>query len=210
MTEDLIKTQPIYRAAAPLLLASGSPRRRDFLVGLGLAHTVQPMAIDETPLAAEPPLAFVRRMAEDKGAAAADLFPEHWVLAADTIVVLEGEILGKPVDMEQAVTMLTRLSGREHLVYTAFSLSCKRRGLAELEHVGSQVVFQPLSPELIQAYVATGEPLDKAGAYGIQGLGGHLVRAIHGSYTNVVGLPLAELTALMLNRGVIELAPQVT
>lgn len=195
-----------FRTAAPLVLASASPRRREYLAGLGLDFTVRPAELDETPRPGEGPENFVRRLAREKAEAVAGAFPASWVLAADTVVVVDGEILGKPGSGEEAVTMLLRLSGRWHEVWTGF---CVCRGLPPEALVGAVrtgVRFMALDRELCRAYVRTGEPLDKAGAYGIQGKGAFLVEEIRGSYTNVVGLPLAEVLAALRVFGVIETA----
>lgn len=173
-----------------LVLASASPRRRAMLEPLGYRLRVAPAEIDETPRPGEEPVAFALRMATEK-AEAAPADPEAVVLAADTVVHLDGQIFGKPRDSQDAERMLTALSGREHAVTTAFCLRCgpARRARA----VTTRVRFRALSPAEIRGYVATGEVFDKAGAYGIQGIGGFLVEGIVGSYSNVVGLPLAEL-----------------
>lgn len=173
-----------------LVLASASPRRRAMLEPLGYAMRVAPAEIDETPWPAEAPADFALRMALEK-ATAAPADAAETVLAADTVVHLRGEIFGKPRSNEDAERMLAILSGQEHEVTTAFCLlrGSQRRARA----VSTRVRFRTLSAGEIAGYVATGEPLDKAGAYGIQGVGGMLVSSIQGSYSNVVGLPLAEL-----------------
>lgn len=188
-----------FRTLTRLILASGSPRRRDFLTGLGLDFEVRVTDIDETPKAGEQPVDFVARLAREKARAAA--LPDSWVLAADTVVAVEGKILGKPGDEEEACAMLMRLSDRWHEVWTGFSLCREARGELYTKTVCTRVRFRALTPEICRAYVRTGEPLDKAGAYGIQGNGAFLVREISGSYTNVVGLPLAEvIDALLANK----------
>jgi len=170
-----------------LILASGSPRRRDLLDALGLAFRVRPVDVDETPHAGEGPRAYVRRLAEEK--AAAQVEPAELVLAADTSVILDGEILGKPTDEADARTMLGRLAGREHLVLTGVALH--HAGAGVRTHIEeSRVRIAALTPEEITWYVATGETMDKAGGYAVQGLGAMFVESIHGDYTNVVGLPL--------------------
>lgn len=170
-----------------LVLASGSPRRRDLLEGLGLAFRVRPVDLDETPRDGEGPREYVRRLAEEKAAARID--PGELVLAADTSVILDGEILGKPTDEADARAMLGRLAGREHVVLTGVAL---HRGSAGVRtHVEeSRVRIASLTPEEISWYVATGETMDKAGGYAVQGLGAMFVESVHGDYTNVVGLPL--------------------
>ena len=192
----------MFNNRQPLILASASPRRQEMLRGLGIAFTVRPAAIAEEPRTGESPAAFAARLAGEKArAVAAGLGPDSWVLAADTVVAVAEQILGKPADAAVAEAMLLKLSDRWHTVFSAFCLL--RENEAHGEVVATEVRFAPASPELIAAYVATGEPLDKAGAYGIQGLGGVLVREIRGSHSNVIGLPLAEVVAALLAQGVI-------
>ena len=171
-----------------LILASGSPRRRELLATLGHSFAVVVPEIDETPLPGERPRAFAERMAEEKAAA---VDGEGVVVAADTIVVLGDKILGKPVDAADAREMLRLLSGRPHEVVTGVCVRSRNRTM--VFSVGTEVVFRTLEEAEIKAYAATGEPMDKAGAYAIQGGAAHMVCAINGSYTNVVGLPLCEL-----------------
>lgn len=192
-----------FRTEARLILASGSPRRRDFLADLGIAFEVVVAEIDETPLTGEQPAEFVARLSREK-ARGVDI-PDAWVLGADTAVVVDGEILGKPGDEEEACAMLMRLSGRWHEVWTGFSLCCRATGESCTKAVCTKVRFLELTPELCRAYVRTGEPLDKAGAYGIQGKGCFLVPEISGSYTNVVGLPMTEVLEALLHHKVIAL-----
>ncbi|MBU2537179.1 MAG: septum formation inhibitor Maf [Proteobacteria bacterium] len=186
-----------------LILASGSPRRRDFLTELGFAFEVLVTDIDEIPQAGEQPVDFVARLAREKSQAVDQ--PGAWVLGADTVVVVDGEILGKPTDEDEACAMLMLLSGRWHEVWTGFSLSRQTTGELYTKTVCTKVRFMPLTPELCRAYVRTGEPLDKAGAYGIQGKGCFLVSEINGSYTNVVGLPMTEVLDALLHHKVIAL-----
>lgn len=173
-----------------LVLASASPRRRAMLTPLGYPMRVAPAEIDETPWPHEAPVDFALRMAVEK-AMAVPVQAGETVLAADTVVHLAGTIFGKPRDNEDAERMLSVLSDREHEVTTAFCLL--HSGLRRARAVSTRVRFRALSAGEVAGYVATGEPLDKAGAYGIQGVGGMLVLSIQGSYSNVVGLPLAEL-----------------
>lgn len=171
-----------------LILASGSPRRRELLAGLGLAFEIRPVDLDETPLDGEDPRAYVSRLAAAK--ARARTGPEEVTLAADTIVVLDGELLGKPENPGEARDMLGRLAGREHQVLTGVAVfdGAAERLVAGLEP--SMVTIAALTAEEIAWYVATGEPLDKAGSYAIQDLGALFVERVEGNYTNVVGLPL--------------------
>lgn len=185
-----------------LVLASASPRRRELLAQIGVACRVQPAAIDETPHAGEAPADYVLRVAKEKAAAvAASLSPAVPVLAADTTVVIEDDVLGKPADAMDALAMLARLSGRTHEVMTAVCLALD--GALHSECVTTEVTFVSLDRETCEAYLATDEPWDKAGAYAIQGRGAVLVKRIHGSYSNVVGLPLAETWQLLLAHGVV-------
>lgn len=185
-----------------LILASASPRRRQLLDQLGVSYTCDPAAIDETPLGGEPPRDYVRRMAGEKAESVARKHPgeECAVLAADTTVVLGEEVMGKPRDHFHGLAMLARLSGCSHTVMTAVSLQGPWGVTGEL--VETRVDFQQLTRDVCEAYLATDEPWDKAGAYAIQGLGGAFVRAIHGSYSNVVGLPLAETWQLLATHGI--------
>lgn len=175
-----------------LVLASRSPRRADLLRQLGVDFSVRAAGIDETPLPGEAPADYVQRLARDK-ARAVDAGPA--VLAADTTVVCDAAILGKPADRAEAEAMLRRLGGRRHTVLSGVCLRGHGREL--LRSVSTAVEFCPLTPALIAAYIDSGEPWDKAGGYGIQGLGGALVRRIDGSYSNVVGLPLCETREML-------------
>jgi septum formation protein len=174
-----------------LVLASASPRRRELLGQLGVAFDVVAADIDETPRPGERPLALVRRLAATK-ARAVDGDP---VLAADTIVEVDGEILGKPVDADDARRMLRRLSARAHRVHTGVALRAGDR--LEVQAVTTIVTFVPLLPSAIDWYLATGEPFDKAGAYAIQGVGGVFVETVRGSVSNVVGLPLTTVARML-------------
>jgi len=192
-----------FRNLEPLILASGSPRRRRFLTDLGLTFTVVVPDIEEKAEPGESPADFVWRLALHKAADVAIHHPASWILAADTVVVLDNEILGKPADAADAVRMLLRLSGRTHRVLTGFCLRHARENRTIQGAATTDVLFAPFGRHEAEAYAATGEPLDKAGAYGIQGKGGFLVQRIDGSYSNVVGLPLAEVVEAMVRRGVI-------
>jgi nucleoside triphosphate pyrophosphatase len=177
-----------------LLLCSASPRRRELLEALGLAFEVLPAHIDETQREGEPPLAYVLRMAREK--AAACVRPGHLSLAADTIVVTGGEVLGKPADSSDARRMLRKLSGIEHTVITA--VCAGSRAIA----VETRVRFARLDEKQIAWLAHSGDGDDKAGAYAVQGLAGAFVERIDGSFTNVVGLPLAETLGLLRDAGV--------
>ena len=181
-----------------LLLASQSPRRAELLRQLGVRFSVSAAAIDETPGDGEAPHVYVQRMAREK-ARAVTLPAQGWVLAADTTVICDAAILGKPPDHAAAVAMLKQLSGRSHWVCTAVCLRGEGRELQRAVH--TEVEFCELHSATIEAYLDSGEPWDKAGGYGIQGLGGALVRRIEGSYSNVVGLPLCETRELLHSVG---------
>ncbi len=182
-----------------LILASSSPRRRALLSRLGLPLEIVPPDVDESALPGEEPAAFVVRVAGLKAQAVASARPGRVVLAADTAVVCAGRIFGKPADEREAAGMLRELSRREHEVVSGVSVVGP--GLAERFAVSTTVRFRPLSEPEIAWYVGTGEPMDKAGAYAIQERGGAFVESISGSYSNVVGLPLAESLAALARAG---------
>ena len=185
----------------PLYLASGSPRRRELLAQIGVPFSVVSAPIDETPLPNESAPAYVERLARAKAAAGlACLEGPAVVLGADTAVVLDGRILGKPENREDALAMLADLSGREHQVLTAVALSEGQRGHSLC--VPSKVRFRAISAEEAQRYWASGEPADKAGGYAIQGLGAVFVTGLSGSYSAVVGLPLSETAELLGQFGI--------
>jgi septum formation protein len=184
-----------------LFLASGSPRRRELLAQIGVPFTTVQASIDETPLPGEAATAYVQRLAAAKAAAGLANAPAgSVVLGADTAVVLDGRIFGKPSNAEQAARMLAALSGREHEVLTAVALCTEAR--SEGCCVSSRVRFRPIAAHEIHAYWASGEPADKAGGYAIQGLGAVFVQAVEGSYSAVVGLPLCESAALLARFGI--------
>ena len=187
-------------STTPLLLASGSPRRRELLEQLGLRFAVAAPDVDETPLPGEAPVAYVQRLAVEK-AHAVLAAPDTLVVAADTTVDLGGEILAKPVDAAYAGAMLRRLSARTHRVHTGVAVRLGDRTVADT--ITSLVTFTPLSAEMIEWYVATGEPLDKAGGYAVQGAGGVLVQRVQGSVSNVIGLPLHTVVRLAADLGVV-------
>lgn len=171
-----------------LILASASPRRHELLTAAALDHVVRPAPVDESRRPGEPPREYVLRVATEK-AEAVSAGPDDVVLGADTVVCVEGGVLGKPAGAVEAAAMLRALSGRDHSVFTGISL---RRGANLVTDVSETMVwFNPISEEEIAAYVATGEPMDKAGAYAIQGYASRFVRRIEGCYHNVVGLPVS-------------------
>lgn len=184
------------RLTAPLILASASPRRKELLGMLPWAFTIQAADIDESRQEGEKPAEYVLRLAEQKAQAVVSLTAEPcWVLGADTVVVAGQQILGKPQDQADALAMLGLLSGGCHQVMTAVAL-CRGEQVYSLL-CQTEVTFRPLSEQEMLAYWQSGEPADKAGAYGIQGLGGRFVQRINGSYHNVVGLPLCETESLI-------------
>jgi septum formation protein len=188
-----------------LYLASASPRRLELLSGLGLEPQILRHSVDETPHPAESPEDHARRLAEAKGRDAAttlDAGEAGVVLAADTVVTIDGSILGKPVDQADAASMLRRLRGRSHQVLTALFLRRVEDGRESSIVESTGVQFREYDDSTLEAYVGTGEPLDKAGAYGIQGLGAFLSRRIDGSWSNVVGLPLERLPACLGRVGI--------
>jgi septum formation protein len=181
-----------------LVLASASPRRAELLTAAGFSFEVAPADVDETPRCGEPPAEYALRVARDKAAAVGRAHPDAVVLAADTVVVADDAILGKPRDDDDAARMLRALSGREHLVQTAVVLRAGGHAGAERSAIGStRVRFNPLSDEEIAWYVSTGEPQGKAGAYAIQGLAARFVERIDGSWSNVVGLPVAAVYRML-------------
>ena len=187
-------------SAPRLVLASASPRRRHLLEQLGLLFEVDPAHVDESALPGEAPAAHVERLALEKARAVAARRPDAIVLGGDTEVVLDGVVLGKPSSAAEAVDMLLRLQGREHRVETGVALVAPG-GREAAEVVGVDVRFRPFDRARAEAYVATDEPLDKAGAYGIQGYGSVLVEAIRGDYFAVMGLPVARVVALLEELG---------
>ena len=187
-------------SAPRVILASQSPRRRELLQLVGIPHTVQPADIDEAYLPGEEPAAHAQRLAREKAATVAAADPEALVVGSDTIVVVDGDVLGKPRDEAHAAQMLTRLSGRSHVVMTAVAVRWRGRERFAVEVVG--VTFHPLDVEDIHAYIATREPMDKAGAYGIQGYGATIVERVDGDYFAVMGLPLQRMVRLMSELGV--------
>jgi septum formation protein len=183
-----------------LILASASPRRRELLEGLGLSFEVRPVDIDESPRTGEQAEELVRRLAHDKAAALVN-DTDALVLAADTLVVLDRRVLGKPGDEAEARAMLASLQGRDHEVLTAVALRDLASGEHRLEVDRTTVRMGPMDATRLDWYVSTGEPMGKAGAYAIQGLGALLVESIDGNYTNVVGLPLPTVRALFASLG---------
>jgi nucleoside triphosphate pyrophosphatase len=190
---------------SPLILASKSPRRRYLLEQAGLEFSVIPSNIDESRISQSSPEAYVRILSEAKADSVSQKYPEKWVIGADTIVLNNGDILGKPESKDDARTMLQRLSGQTHQVLTGYTIVCKAKNKKFSETVKTDVRFKYLSDEEIEWYIHTGEPFGKAGSYAIQGIGTFLVKSIHGSYTNVVGLPVCEVIKFLIKEGIIRM-----
>ncbi len=184
------------------ILASSSPRRRELLASIGLEFDVIPSAIPEVRQPGESPEEYVARLSREKAGAIAAQHRHRWVIAADTTVFLGDEVLEKPADVADAKRMLSAIAGRTHIVYSGVTLQNAAGGYHETRVAESEVRMLQLSARDIEWYVRTGEPLDKAGAYAAQGIGGMFIESIHGSYTNVVGLPLALLFQMLRNAGI--------
>ncbi len=181
-----------------LILASKSPRRYELLKQLGLDFDVIPSDVEEDFVPTESPREHVMRLAEAKALDVGNRFPENWVIGADTIVYVDGIILGKPKNREEALEMLRLISGKEHRVLSGICVSHLKKGKRERKTVETAVRVKALSPVEMDWYISTGEPFDKAGGYGIQGIGSFMIESINGSYTNVVGLPLCELMQMLI------------
>ena len=198
-------TDPDNLHEIDLILASSSPRRHDLLSSIKLKFLVIPSSIKEEHVNGESPEDHVCRLAQEKALAIAKEYPNKWVLGADTIVVIDGNILGKPQDQSDAERMLDLLTSRNHTVYTGYALINLRAPDQErVRWVRSEVYIRDMSKTEISGYVRTGEPMDKAGAYAIQGIGAGIVERVSGSYTNVVGLPLCELTRDLKDLGIFD------
>ena len=184
------------------ILASSSPRRRELLASINLQFDVVPSEILEVRGDGESPEEYVARLSREKATAVAERFPNDWIIAADTTVLLGDELLEKPADDADARRMLATIAGKTHIVYSGVTLQNAGRGWRDTRVAESEVRMLPLDERDIAWYVSTGEPLDKAGAYAAQGIGAIFVDSIHGSYTNVVGLPLATLFAMLRKAGI--------
>jgi septum formation protein len=187
----------------PIILASQSPRRKQLLEQAGITFDIVPAHIDETPYLNEPPADSVTLSAQAKADHVSKKYPDHWIIAADTIVVINNTILGKPKSKEHARDMLQTLSGKIHAVYTGYSICCLKQKKTYSGIVKTNVQFKPLHSDEIEWYLQTDEPYDKAGAYAIQGIGAFIVKAIDGSYTNVVGLPVCEVMDVLMKQQII-------
>ena len=184
-----------------LILASASPRRSELLAMAGLRFSVIPNEFDESSIPLSEPSHYVKVLAEAKAHDVAKGYPGHWVIGADTIVVLGDTILGKPESREDAVDMLESLSGNAHKVLTGYCICCLDKGISISTCIQTEVLFKEISAEEILWYTSTEEPYDKAGSYAIQGIGAFLVKEINGSYTNVVGLPVCEVLESLTDLG---------
>jgi septum formation protein len=193
---------------SPLILASESPRRRELLGQAGIPFRVFPGNVDENCLSGSPSH-IAQTLAEKKALSVSASFPGQWILGADTIVVLDDHILGKPVDKEDARSMLKILSGKDHEVITGFSIIGPSGKIACTDHESTRVSIKPLSDREIDFYIATGEPFGKAGSYAIQGIGSFMVDRIKGDYSNVVGLPLCALIKRLLEVGALKEFPLI-
>ena len=183
----------------PFILASASPRREELLSSVGLKFKIIPAHVNEEYLAGENPREHVRRLSLTKAMVIAQKNPVAWVLGADTIVVIDSLILGKPKNIKQAREMLERLSGREHKVFTGFTLARNATKIYKTKVISSAVLFKKISAEEMEWYVSCDEPYDKAGGYAAQGRGASFIKSIRGSYTNVIGLPLCEVLEELQN-----------
>ncbi|WP_257305543.1 Maf family protein [Geothrix campi] len=200
----MTETRPGLPATAlqPLILASSSPRRRHWLEAMRIPFEIQTPQVDETPLLDEEPGDLVLRLAELKAEVVAHRNPDRWVMAADTTVAVDHHTLNKPVDVEDAVRMLTLIQGRAHQVHTGF---CLQRDSTTYSFVDTaQVVFRPLTEAQIRWYVNTREPMDKAGSYAIQGVGALFIEGVEGSFSTVMGLPVERMGALFLQLGLLQ------
>lgn len=193
----------MFCAAQSIILASASPRRQRFLAQLGLDYQCIPADIDEKAYPDESPESFVRRMAVAKASQIAEQHPLACVIGADTVVCLGTKIFGKPASAMQALSMLQHLRGQRHQVITGLTIVCKEKNIEDTSTCSSSVHFAFFPDQVLQAYVETGEPMDKAGAYAIQGKGSFLIRSVQGSWTNVVGLPMDKLLHALLKHGLI-------
>ena len=195
----------MFQATKKIVLASGSPRRRDFMDSLGIDYDIQPSLAEEpAPETDEAPAAYAERMAALKARETAGRFPDAVIIGADSVVAVGEHILGKPTDAADAVRMLMLLSGRTHQVVTGVCIVFPGAAPGEkVFHAATNVTMTPFPEETARAYAATGEPLDKAGAYAIQGRAACLVSHVEGSYTNVVGLPLAMTLGALVDWGIV-------
>ncbi len=186
-----------------IVLASESTRRVDILRSLGISFSIMPPGIDERRKPYESPKEYVLRMAYEKARKVGDLFPDKWIIGADTIVVHKGKVLGKPKTDEDAIAMLKRLRANWHKVFTGYCILNASKQIVYQDVAETKVFIKDLTDGEIAKYVGTSEPFDKAGSYAVQGKGGYMVKEIKGSYTNVVGLPICEITEALLSLGIL-------
>jgi septum formation protein len=187
-----------------IVLGSSSPRRRELLTACGIEFKIESPDIDEKVLDGESPKSLVERLSGQKGLSIANRNQDAWVIAADTVVASGSQILGKPVDKNDAERMLNMLQGAWHTVWGGIAIINLQRKIEEVYSYNSEVLMRPLSATEIKAYINTGEPMDKAGSYAIQGVGAALVSEVRGSYSNVVGLNIQALLLLLTKHGAIE------
>jgi septum formation protein len=192
-----------------IILASASPRRIELLKLTGLPFDSMPAGIEETVLPNENPRRHVRRLSKEKARFIAKTHPDSWVIGADTIVFIDGEIIGKPASPEDARIILAKLSGRRHQVFTGFCITNIERETTICEVVRSSVIFRKLDADEIFWYTNTAEPYDKAGAYAVQGISAMFIREIKGSFTNVMGLPMCELVEKLKISGAIYFSKEI-
>ncbi len=193
----------MFTCIKPIILASASPRRKRLLNNFGITFKQCAAAIQETPFAGEQAQTFAQRMALEKACAVADKYPSSFVLAADTVVTIDGIIIGKPATTQQALKILQDLQGRTHTVITGVSLICRKENCEEVFMQTTDITFAQFSVAVLKAYIQTGEPMDKAGGYGLQGKGAFLVKQITGSCTNAIGLPVHDCITMLLAKKVI-------
>ncbi len=186
-----------------LVLASESTRRVDILRTLGVSFSIMPPGIDEHRRPYESPKEYVLRIAYEKARKVGDLFPDKWIIGADTVVVHKGKVLGKPKTDEDAIAMLKRLRANWHKVFTGYCILNASKQIVYQDVAETKVFIKDLTDDEIAKYVGTSEPFDKAGSYAVQGRGGYMVKEIKGSYTNVVGLPICEITEALLSLGIL-------
>jgi septum formation protein len=193
----------VVTTSGRFILASASPRRIELLTLLGLRFEVMPSNVDEQFMIGEAPRDHVLRLSEEKAQKAAARHPEAWVMGADTIVIIDGDVLGKPRTQDEAKEMLGRLSGKIHTVFTGFTVVRKSADILVRDAVSSSVHFREILEDEMAWYIKSQEPYDKAGGYAVQGLGAFFIKEIHGSYTNVMGLPLCEVVDVLKRIGAI-------
>jgi len=196
----------LFTTTKRIILASNSPRRRELLSSVGIVFDVIPANVDESVIGGETPSEHTERLSLEKAREVAKAHPDAFVIGADSVVVLNGRIMGKPRDAKDAREMLQSLSGRTHSVITGYSVVAKDAGVEVSDYVETRVTMKELKGEEIAAYVATSEPMDKAGAYAIQGYASSMVREINGSYSNVVGLPVSEVVEMLIGLGALKYA----